>query len=454
MSASLRIETGGALALLLSAGSLLVVTCAGQQQIEQTPAQISSPSAASASSAAGTTGAAVAAGSASSSAASTTGSGTAIAAEESASERPVADDPLAAFWAQIGQLRDHQRQEHVRVLWLGDSHTAADFWVHPVRRALGELAGFGGPGYLQIGLGVYRHGAATVESLGKWRMVPSAPSYFVGPQDDATFGLAGARTVPKTDASEATVRIAKGALRGRVHWQVLFRLPSAGSRFSVRLDPGETREVTGDAGSALDSGLRSLALESEPTATLHVGHAQGEPQIFGVIAEGSEPGVVIDTLGINGARVATTLTWDQAHFVSQVKHRDPALVVLAYGTNEIGDALAPWRYAAQYDELLARLRDAVPNLPCLILGPTDRALPDWNGNPRELEIEQVQRQVAARQGCAFFSMIDAMGGAGSLQRWAFASPPLAQKDRVHLTPQGYEALGSALGQYLLAQRPQ
>jgi lysophospholipase L1-like esterase len=219
------------------------------------------------------------------------------------------------------------------------------------------------------------------------------------------------------------------------------------------LDPGETREVGGTIGTPLDSGLFSLAMESEATATLHIGHAQGEPQVFGVIAEGSEPGVVIDTLGINGARVATALTWEPNHFVSQVKHRSPALVVLAYGTNEIGDAMAPWRYAAQYDALLARVRDAVPNVPCLIVGPTDRALPDWSGNPRELEIEQVQRQVAAKQGCAFFSMIDAMGGIGSLQRWAFASPPLAQKDRVHLTPQGYRTLGETLGRALLATRP-
>jgi lysophospholipase L1-like esterase len=345
-----------------------------------------------------------------------------------------------------------QRQEHVRVLWLGDSHTAADFWVNPVRRALSELAGAGGPGYLQIGLGIYRHGAATVESDGKWRMEPSAPSYFVGPQGDATFGLAGVRTVPKDASAEATVRLSKKALRGRVQWQVLYRLPTADSRFTVRLDSDEPSEVKGDVGTPLDSGLRSLALESDAAAILRIGRASGDPEIFGVIAEGSEPGLVVDTLGINGARVATALTWNAGHFVAQVKHRDPALVVLAYGTNEIGDALAPWRYAAQYDALLARLRDAVPNVPCLILGPTDRALPDWSGNPRALEIEQVQRQVATRQGCEFFSMIDAMGGSGSLQRWAFASPPLARKDRVHLTPQGYEALGDALGRFLLAGR--
>jgi lysophospholipase L1-like esterase len=442
MSQSARVDTGTALALLLSAGSLLVVTCAGGQQTSQTPnldsATLSAPSSQPHSSTAAPSASALP---------------QALPLEPTPTSTSAAPDPLTTFWTQLRQLTEHQRSDHVRVLWLGDSHTAADFWVHPVRKALGEIAGRGGPGYLQIGLGVYRHGAATVESTGKWAMVPRAPSYFVGPQGDATFGLAGVRTVPKTGASEATVRVAKGALRGRVLWKIIYRLPDAGSRFSVRLDPGETHEVRSGMGTPLDSGLFSLALESEATATLRVGHAQGEPQLFGVIAEGSEPGLVIDTLGINGARVATTLTWDQAHFVAQVKQRNPALVVLAYGTNEIGDALAPWRYAAQYDALLARLRDAVPNVACLILGPPERALADWSGDPREIEIEQVQRQVANQHGCAFFSTIDAMGGPGSLQRWAFASPPLAQKDRVHLTPHGYETLGDALARSLLASRP-
>lgn len=435
MAQATGFDTTAALALLLSAGSLLVVTCGGGQETPQTP-NVDSAAFAQVPAAQQAAPPVVA---------------SAVPQAEAPAE-VAGEQPLSAFWEQLRQLAAHERNDHVRVLWLGDSHTAADFWVHPVRKALSEAAGSGGPGYLQIGLGVYRHGAATVESIGKWSMVPRAPSYFVGPQGDATFGLGGVRTVPKTGASEATVRVAKGAVRGRVRWQVLYRLPDAGSRFTVRLDSGETREVSGALGTPLDSGVFSLALESEATATLHIEHAQGEPQVFGVIAEGSEPGVVIDTLGINGARVATPLTWEQSHFVSQVKHRNPALVVLAYGTNEIGDALAPWRYEAQYDALLARVRDAIPNVPCLILGPTDRALPDWSGNPRELEIEQVQRQVAAKQGCAFFSMIDAMGGIGSLQRWAHASPPLAQKDRVHLTPQGYQTLGEALGRSLLATR--
>jgi lysophospholipase L1-like esterase len=247
------------------------------------------------------------------------------------------------------------------------------------------------------------------------------------------------------------VRPARGSLKGKARWQVIFRLPEAGSRFTLSLDSGATQIVSAGVGTAHPSGVSSIDLESDAEATLRIGQAALEPEIFAVVVEGSEPGLVLDTLGINGARVATSLTWDEGHFTGELQRRKPDLVVLAYGTNEVGDALAPFRYADHYEALLTRVRAAAPGASCLLLGPTDRALPDWSSNPRSVEIEQVQREVAARAGCGFFSMLAAMGGPGSLQRWAFASPTLARKDRVHLTIDGYTQLGEALAQHLLQQ---
>jgi lysophospholipase L1-like esterase len=40
-------------------------------------------------------------------------------------------------------------------------------------------------------------------------------------------------------------------------------------------------------------------------------------------------------------------------------------------------------------------------------------------------------------GAAFFDLFRAMGGTGSIARWATAPSPLAQPDHVHLTQTGY-----------------
>src|SRR5690349_2624164 len=70
--------------------------------------------------------------------------------EPPATTAPVAPQgsTLARFQA---ALRDApQRSEPVRVLWLGDSHTAADFWPDAVRKPLQAAFGSGGPGFVYL----------------------------------------------------------------------------------------------------------------------------------------------------------------------------------------------------------------------------------------------------------------------------------------------------------------
>ncbi|MBM4291588.1 MAG: hypothetical protein FJ138_09190, partial [Deltaproteobacteria bacterium] len=65
-------------------------------------------------------------------------------------------------------------------------------------------------------------------------------------------------------------------------------------------------------------------------------------------------------------------------------------------------------------------------------------------------IVEAQRRVAAREGCAFYDTLAAMGGEGAMWRWACARPRWAQLDLVHLSAQGYAALGAHVAQSLTA----
>ncbi len=124
-------------------------------------------------------------------------------------------------------------------------------------------------------------------------------------------------------------------------------------------------------------------------------------------------------------------------------------MVLAYGTNEVGDQAAAWRYGPELESLVLLARQAAPDADCLIVGPTDREGPGWTAMPRVLEIEDIEQKTAERVGCSFFSSWHAMGGEGSLKRWAEQDPPLAAIDRVHLTPRGYGELGGMMAKLLL-----
>jgi lysophospholipase L1-like esterase len=333
----------------------------------------------------------------------------------------------------------------VRVLFLGDSHAAADFWPDAIRQALQEKYGKGGPGFIHLGLGVYRHSGVKVTRAGKWRVLPKQPSLWMR-QEDGVFGLGGMRTVGEASDSSVTVELVKDAVAKQAHWDLAFRLPTDRARF--RFSTGKETKLV-DATTAAVGALSHVEFRTKPDATVVIDQLLGDAELFGIIVESTEPGAVVDTLGVNGARIGTPLAWDAGAWIEVAQRRKPSLFVLEYGTNEAGDQVAPFRYAPEFAEMVARVRKAAPDADCLIIGPTDREGPDWTTLPRVVEIEAVEREAADRLGCAYFSALAAMGGEGSLKRWAAEAPPRAAPDRVHLTPRGYMDLGAATASFLL-----
>lgn len=341
-----------------------------------------------------------------------------------------------------------KRSNPVRVLFLGDSHAAADFWPDAIRQSLQEKYGKGGPGFIHLGLGVYRHAGVKVTRNGKWKVQPRQPSLWMR-QEDGVFGLGGMRTTAEASDSSVTIELAKDAVSGLARWDLAFRLPTDKASLRITVNGTETKVV--DAKTSGAGSLSHVEWQTKPAATVVVDQLAGDPELFGVIIESTEPGAVVDTLGVNGARIGTPLAWEPGAWIEEAQRRKPSLFVLQYGTNEAGDQVAPFRYAAEFEAMVQRVRKAAPLADCLLIGPTDRAGPDWTTLPRVIEIEAVERQSADRLGCAYFSALEAMGGEGSLKRWAAETPPRAAPDRVHLTPRGYGDIGTATAAFVLGK---
>jgi lysophospholipase L1-like esterase len=221
----------------------------------------------------------------------------------------------------------------------------------------------------------------------------------------------------------------------------LFDLP-AGSRFTVAVGGEQRTFGHPSAGLAIaGSPIRRAELEADPREPLIIHVLAGAPRFYGAILEGTEPGVVLDAIGIDGARVATALAWDAPSFEAELAERDPELIVLAYGTNEAFDAVRVDRYELELERLLARFRRGAPNADCVILGPPDALARDGSPVRRVPEISVAYASVARRSGCAFISQLALMGGFGSFSTWANLRPPLAFSDGLHLTRRGYQRLG-------------
>jgi lysophospholipase L1-like esterase len=365
-------------------------------------------------------------------------------------EAPSAAVPIAAprFYATLRELELGRRTSHVRVVWFGDSHTAADFMSQPVRDGLKRFPS-GGPGHVLLGMRPYRHGLVRSEAIGSFRIEPSAPASSQR-QGDGVFGLAGVRAVPEAWEARLVLTPNARAIRASARWELVYRLP-AGASFRFRIGNAVPVEVNAktSAKPAKPGLLPRIVREAEAGAALEITAGYGSPQLFGAIVESREPGLVIDTLGINGARASTPLGWDEKTFDAELAARAPELFVLAYGTNEAFDTRSAERAVEPLRRLVERLRRSAPGADCLILGPPDVAESGGGSHPRIAGIEAEQRRAAGELGCAFFSLRAVMGGDGSFARWAKEKPQLAGFDKVHLTPAGYAKLGDALARALL-----
>jgi len=357
---------------------------------------------------------------------------------------------VTRFYEALASLKDKKRDKPVRVMWLGDSHTQADFWTGALRSTLQTRFGKGGPGFVHIGWNEkkYRHGDVRIRVQGGWRIEPST-LVSTKKYDDGVLGLGGVRLVPSDGGSRASLSVDAAAVPGKVRWDVAFRLADPAASLTITASGAPPVTVSSrDADKGTAGGIRHATLESPgPGGTLEVA-PNGQAELMGVVIESSEPGIVVDTLGLNGARVASALALDEAAWVPEVARRKPDLVVLAYGSNESSDLkFNASRHSSSVEALLRRIRSGAPNADCVVFGPIDRGGKKYGDTVEQ--INAAQREAATRAGCAFWSGQQAMGGKGSMARWEGENPPLAQADLLHLTPKGYERLGSMLARDLL-----
>jgi lysophospholipase L1-like esterase len=269
---------------------------------------------------------------------------------------------------------------------------------------------------------------------------------------DGRLGLAGVAVEtehPGAAVWAATAEEGPVGLTAR-RFEVHYLSRPEGGRFAVVLDGEQVARLSSRAAeptvsafaTEADDGPHELRIEA-------LGH--GRIRLFGIVLERDGPGVVVDSLGLNGARITSVLAWDEAVFASSLAHRAPDLVVLWYGANSVGDdGVSSDQHELWITEALDRVRRAVPDASCLLVGPPDmaRASLTWRGpegTPSALaSIVTAQRDAAALGGCGFFDTYEAMGGEGSSLRWASSDPPLLGADGIHFTAAGYDALADLL----------
>ena len=346
---------------------------------------------------------------------------------------------LVPFFEQISRP---QESSSLHILQYGDSHTASDDWANEMRQALQQKFGAGGPGFTLAGrpfAGYRRFDSHGSNSRGWYT------DGLVGHAGDGIYGLAGISLT--TQSRGETVSLTTECDQVELHY---LQQPGGGQlEFAVDHFPLETIDTAGDLGPGIFRYTAGAGLHDYTITTT----SDSPVRLFGWVAQ-NRSGVTYETLGINGAQAEMILNWNPAILAAELAARDPALIVVAYGTNEaLSKSWTEDEYRNAFTEVIRRLREDAPVASILVVGPPDCQMRFRNGRrlpfPHLDSVIEIQREVALASGCAFWDWRARMGGPGSSRQWVLAG--LGQADYVHLTGAGYRLLGDMLFEELMSQ---
>jgi lysophospholipase L1-like esterase len=351
---------------------------------------------------------------------------------------------LKPFYQALWRTEARQPGAVTRILHYGDSPTTADSITADVRSLLQTQFGDAGHGFILVAKPWAWYGHRGVEVYGKgWRIEAASQSR----ARDGIHGLGGVSFEGKSGAASHFVLHEDHA---RVEIQYL-RQPGGGT-LRVDADGSEIGRVETEGDEkhpafemfSLPAGARSIDVLVERVPV----------RLFGVSFERNEPGVIYNSLGLNGAQVQMIVrSFERNQWAVELQHEQPDLVVVNYGTNEslYADYIERY-YPGELREVIRRIKAAVPKAAVLVMSPMDRGERDSSGQittPATLpRLVEIQRRVAAETGCAFFNTFQAMGGEGTMGRWYENQPRLVSADFMHPLPAGAKKVGVLLDQAL------
>lgn len=347
---------------------------------------------------------------------------------------------LDAFFEQVEALEAGERALPVRVVHLGDSQIASDYITDTVRRRLELRYGSGGRGFLFVDRPTPGAGrkVRTGEATEGWEVVKLTDAERSGP-----LGFSGARFVSR-DGRATRYRLEDAPRVAELH----FMTSPRGGTVQISADQRTlSRVLTRFTTSELAFTRVKLPGNAR---TLELRAADGDVNLFGVALESGGPGIVYDTVGLPGAFFDVYLRAPAKVFRSQLRRRNPSLVVVMLGGN---DAYEIGRRRQSLDtvgdsarKLVERIRTAVPGASCLLISPMDAGVRTVGGRVESRrhieEVGRIVHDVALEKGCAYWDLYQAMGGPGSASRWLDRG--LLNEDLVHPVGGGADLLGHLL----------
>ncbi len=338
----------------------------------------------------------------------------------------------------------------------GDSAIGNDGITGAIRAKMQARFGDAGHGFHLLGQpnSSYRHVGVRITEKSPWHHC----FIIQGCRSDGHYGFGGT-SFESTAGAEIRIGTAKKGTFGRrvSRFEVYYAGMPRGGNLRLQVDDDDPIKVSTLA-ETLEDRWHTIEVEDGAHSLSIRAAGGGKVRAYGITLEREGPGVVWDGLSQIGALTRRLLNWDKEHIRSQVAHRNPELVVLMFGGNDMNMRGTMDNYKRELTAVIELFvpEEKLPGAPlppaCLVMAPLDHG--ERHGQQivtRAIvpELVEAQRQVAQDHGCAFFDTYAAMGGEGSMGRWARSEPRLGSGDLSHLSYHGHRVIGAMVFRALL-----
>ena len=343
---------------------------------------------------------------------------------------------LDSLMAKLHNLKLHGKGT-ISILHIGDSHLQADFMTSVVRTNLQKEFGNGGRGLV-----VPYHVAKTNEpdnykssSAFSWRS-----KRCVFPNQPLPIGIGGV-TISTTDScADFTIKTLNDSTLnyGFNKVTLFYQKDSASYDFTLSDSLGvHIGALSADSAEAYPFTSSCTFPDLTNRMTVHLAktqESQSGATIYGLLLENGNPGIVYNTVGVNGAEYQHYSV--ASDFCKQTKALHPDLIIISLGTNEaFALNFNTDSFYADIQLLFNQLKFENPNTEFLFTTPAcsyRRKKP----NPRLPVAGKTIVRFTTDNHLAYWDLQAATGGGNSAANWRKYN--MLRPDGVHYSRTGYE----------------
>ncbi|MBU8896735.1 hypothetical protein KRR26_14040 [Corallococcus sp. M34] len=353
---------------------------------------------------------------------------------------------LSPFFVSMDSLARGTTTRPTVITAFGNSLIAGDRIVDILRLELGDMLGAAGRGVLLVDrMAPYGGRERTTATSTGWE--PRTLGELRAPP--LPFGITGVYHVATESGARGRFKL-EGEPHGTLWWQ---DVPGGGALTVT--SQGQVLARTKPEGTNQGQSTRfDIPADAK---WLDVSVEGKDAVVQGVVLEHARPGIVLDMLGVPSSDARLFGRLGDGLLRTQLTERAPRLLLFFLGGNERKrlewKRTTPEVVRSDLSALLRRVRAVAPDSACMVVGPIDAVRTDSptgpGKDPRPFldAVIAAEREVATREGCAFFDLFSAMGGTGSLMR--FHAAGFVHDDLVHPRGKGLDVLGQLVTDALL-----